>query len=343
MSRPLKVVAIITAHNEADIIGPVVGYLIEQGLSVYLIDHGSSDGTSQAVRGFLDHGVLAIEAFPSERFPAAKDAFSLTDILAYETEVAATLDADWIIHHDADEFRESPWEHLRLVEAIERVDRLGYNAIDFQVYDFWPTDEGFRPGHDPRPFFRFCEPGRAWNKRQVKCWKKGASVDLVASGGHDARFEGRRVFPMRFLLRHYPIRSQEHGTRKVFLERRPRLSAKEVAQGWHLQYADSVEGRTFVRDPSTLIEYNGEAARLALMLGNRDAEELQATLEETTARLADTTATLASSRAEASNLIRDIETQRRELSDVYASRSWRWTSLLRTAQRFLMRLGGRGR
>jgi hypothetical protein len=328
MSRSLKAVAIIAAHNEADIIAPVVGDLIEQGLSVYLIDHGSTDGTAQAVERFLGHGLLAIEPFPFDRFPAAKDTFAWSDILTRKTEVAATLDADWIIHHDADEFRESPWEHLRLIEAIERVDRLGYNAIDFEVYNFWPTTETFRPGDDPRPLFRFSEPGRAWDKLQVKCWKKGAPVDLVTSGGHDVMFEGREVFPLRFLLRHYPIRSQEHGARKVFRERRPRLLPQEVAQSWHLQYAPYVEGQSFLRDPNTLTEYNGEVARLALVLNNRYAEECEKLLDQTQA-------TLVGVQSERANFIRDIETQRRELEALYASRSWRWTSSLRAVQRMI--------
>ena len=328
MSCPLNVAAIIAAHNEADIIGPVVGDLIEQGLSVYLIDHGSTDGTVQAAERFLGHGLLAIEPFPFDRFPGAKETLAWTDILTRKTEVAATLDADWILHHDADEFRESPWAGLRLIEAIERVDRLGYNAIDFEVYNFWPTSDAFRAGDDPRPLFRFCEPGRHWDKLQVKCWKKGPPIDLVSSGGHDVRFEGRQVFPLRFLLRHYPVRSQEHGTRKVSLERRPRLLPQELAQGWHLQYADYVEGQTFIRDPKSLIEYNGEVARLALVLNNRYAEECEHLLDEATA-------TVTGLRNERANFIRDIETQRRELEALYASRSWRWTSSLRAAQRMI--------
>src|SRR5262249_10574746 len=141
--------------------------------------------------------------------------FSLTRILRRKAELAAKLDASWFINHDADEFRESPWADLDLRRAIQRVDGWGDNAIDFAVLDFWPTHAGFRPGPDARQAFPRYAPGAGWNRVQIRCWKKGeAAVDLVSSGGHEATFPGRRVFPVRFILRHYPIRSQAHGERK---------------------------------------------------------------------------------------------------------------------------------
>ena len=72
-------------------------------------------------------------------------------------------------------------------------------------------------------------------RRQIRCWKRTARpVDLASSGGHEAVFEGRRVFPMRFLSRHYPIRGEAHGERKIFEDRRPRFMESELARGWHV-------------------------------------------------------------------------------------------------------------
>ena len=63
MSSPFSVVAIVAAYNEADVIGPVVGDLIAQGIEVYFLDDGSTDGTVAAVEPFLGRGVRAIERF----------------------------------------------------------------------------------------------------------------------------------------------------------------------------------------------------------------------------------------------------------------------------------------
>jgi hypothetical protein len=57
------------------------------------------------------------------------------------------------------------------------------------------------------------------------------------------------VYPFKFLLRHYPIRSQAHGERKVLVDRAPRWSPEERALGWHRQYEEHVR---FVRDRATL-------------------------------------------------------------------------------------------
>jgi hypothetical protein len=115
---------------------------------------------------------------------------------------------------------------------------------------------------------------------QVRCWKKtGAPVDLASSGGHEAKFVGRRVFPLRFISRHYPIRSQAHGERKVFEERQHRYLPSERAHGWHVQYDSAKPGGSFIAEPSTLLRYDADAVRVELALRHRGVEELEATSE----------------------------------------------------------------
>lgn len=270
----LKVLALVAAFNEEDIVGQVVADLVAQGVQVYFIDDGSTDSTVGRVEPWLDRGVIGIERRP----PAATGSWAA--ILRRKEELAAQLDADWFLHHDADELRESPWDGVSLRDAIARVDRLGYNAIDFRVLDFWPTDESWRPGDDPRRTFTHFVPGHAYDELQIKAWKKtSAPVELVSSGGHQARFSGRRVFPLRFLLRHYAIRSSAHRQRKVFHERLPRLAAEARERGWHRQYLEAAEsGAGIVRDPATLRRYDAEAVRLEICLHHRVVEELEHTL-----------------------------------------------------------------
>ena len=138
MSRDFRVVAIIAAYNEADVIGHVVADLIDQGVHVHFLDDGSTDATVAAVEPFLGRGVIAIERL-SEPTHAADRPFNWEAILRRKGELARELDADWFVHHDADEFRESPLPHVTLAEAIGHVDALGYNAIDFHLLNFWPT------------------------------------------------------------------------------------------------------------------------------------------------------------------------------------------------------------
>ena len=378
MARP-SVVALVAAYNEADVIGAVVGDLIAQGVQVYVLDDGSTDGTAAAVEPYRGRGVLAIERLAGG---GAAGPFDWERILKRKAELARSLDADWFIHHDGDEFRESPWAGVTLREGIARVDALGYNAIDFELLNFWPTHDDFRPGDDPREAFRFYQRGDAFDRLQIRCWKKSeAPVDLAGSGGHDVGFPGRRVFPLRFLLRHYPIRGQAHGERKVFHERRGRFVPAERARGWHVQYDAVKEGASFLRDPATLTPWDPDAARLLLALRHRGVDELEAALaaarrdvERRDEELAVARAAVEAHRAEGEKLRAELdargaeldkrvvevadlqreldlraaelarlregfEDRARRLEAVYRSLSWRWTA---PARALLRLLGGGG-
>jgi len=279
MSSDFSVVAIVAAYNEADVIEQVVRDLIDQGIQVYFLDDGSTDATVATVAPYVGRGVLEVERL-SEPVDGVARAFDWERILLRKTQLATELDAAWFIHHDADEFREGPWPHLSLRAAIEHVDTLGFNAIDFAGFDFWPVHDRFRAGDDVRQTFTFYSEQSPYNRVQIRCWKKTAHpVDLASSGGHEATFPGRKVFPVRFMLRHYPIRGQAHGERKVFQERRNRFLVHERARGWHVQYDDVQEGASFIRDPSTLTSYDPDPLRLSLMLHHRGVEALCSEIE----------------------------------------------------------------
>jgi hypothetical protein len=308
MSPDFSVVAIISAYNEADIIEQVVDDLVTQGVQIYLLDDGSTDGTAAAVERHVGRGVIGIERL-------APAAFDWERILVRKAQLAAELDASWFIHHDADEFRESPWPNLSLREAIRRVDALGYNAIDFAGLDFWPTAQAVAQGADIRRALTMYSELAPYDRVQIRCWKKTAIVDLAASGGHEAQFPERRVFPIRFILRHYPIRGQAHGERKVFAERRNRFLTGERERGWHVQYDHLHEGASFIKDASTLTPFDADATRIALSLRHRGVEELEHALES--ARREITTL-----QAEQTRLNTELARRAEEVTQLGAHISW---------------------
>jgi hypothetical protein len=253
-----RVVAIMTTYNEEDVIGPSIGKLVADGIGVYLIDNWSTDRTHAIAAEFMGRGLVGLERFPD----APTDRYEWRSLLGRVEDVAESNEADWLIHHDADERRCGPWAGLGLRDALWKVDQSGFSAVDHTVLNFQPIDNGFVPGGDFEACLRHFEFGRgAGMLLQIKAWKNLGRVDLASDGGHEAVFPGRRVFPYKFELKHYPIRSQLHGELKVFRDRVARWDPNERAIGWHRHYDDVRPQQSFLRDAGDLIEDCGAETR----------------------------------------------------------------------------------
>jgi len=250
-----RVVALISAYNEEDIIVPCLEYLIKQGLKVYLLDNWSTDSTVELASKFLGKGLLAIEKFPPGRPPIH---YVWRDILSRIEQLNEEIEADWFLFQDVDEIRQSPWPGLSLRDAILKVDRKGFNCIDHTVATFHPVDNGFAPGTDFETYFQYFEfSARPGQFLEINAWKNlGRRIFLTESAGHEIRFAGRRTYPFRFLLKHYPVRSQAHGEKKIFRERKARWHPQERASGWHTHYDHIHEGHSFLRRSGDLKLFN---------------------------------------------------------------------------------------
>jgi hypothetical protein len=365
MTAAFPVVAIVAAYNEADVIDHVVRDLIAQGVHVYFMDDGSTDDTVAVVERHLGRGVIGVEALNETLPDRIPGKFEWRKILKRKAEVAAGLNADWFIHHDADEFRESWWLGEPLAESIRRVDQQGYNAIDFATLDFVPHDDCFQTGTDVRDAYPFFAPSADFNRLQIRCWKRTLEpIDLASTGGHEAIFPGRKVFPLRFVLRHYPIRSREHGERKIARERHPRFLDEERAAGWHVQYDGS--SPMFIRQSTALERYDPQTARASLAFRHRGVEALEAAVAAARTDLANAATDLEAAHREIAALAADrdrygpeaiarqeveLVTARATIVDLHArlgacskeldrfrhSASWRVTAPLRAAYRLLLR------
>lgn len=302
VARP-RIIAIVAVFNEADVLPACVEHLHASGVDTYVLDDGSTDGSLEIARSLVGRGVCAVESLPSA------NEFRLERILARKQALSEELDAHWFINHDADEFRDSPWPTVDLAHAIALVDAAGFNAIDFALLDFWPIAPDAPGGTDALAHLTHFERGHDYNKTQIRCWKKtGHTVDLTSTGGHDATFAGRRVFPLKFILRHYPVRSDAHGRRKIHAERLPRFTDDERARGWHVQYDDVQADATFVRDPRTLTCFDPVTTPVNISI--EDVVRLAATIEMTRQRLNASGQALQQVEARAAQLTRDLDTLR---------------------------------
>jgi len=252
-----KVVALLSAYNEEDIVEHSIRYLLSQGIHVYVMDNWSLDSTWEKLHPLASHPLfVGYERFPLD---GPDPTFNWLKILRRKRELSRSLDADWFMHYDVDEIRSSPWPQLTLMEAIRYVDGMGYNAIDHTVLEFQPIDNDFNGEIDFGSYFNYFEFGkRVDHFQQIKAWKNTGQAVLLDMGGHDASFEARKVCPYKFLMKHYSIRSQIHGEQKVFRDRKPRWNPEERATFHHTHYDHIDNGYSFLRNPAHLIRFGPE-------------------------------------------------------------------------------------
>jgi Glycosyl transferase family 2 len=222
-----RVVALLATYNEERFIAGCLEHLFQQQVDVYLIDNCSTDRTVPIARRYLGRGLIGVETFPRPGM------YSWRPILERKEQLASTLDADWFMHVDADEIRLPPRSDDTLAQAFAEVEGQGYNAVNFQEFTFVPTREA--PDHDHPDFRKTMRwyypflPSPVPNR--VNAWKRPPDpVELAWSGGHQVRFEGLRVLPQSFRMRHYLFLSVPHAVRKYVEER---YDPAEVEAGWH--------------------------------------------------------------------------------------------------------------
>lgn len=247
------VLAVMATFNEADVIECVLDGLADDGVRVHVIDNWSTDGTHEILlRRAASDRSLTVERFPAD---GPSGTFELERILTRVEEVAHSSGADWVVNQDADEVRQSPWPGVSLRRALFALDRFGFNCADFTVMNFRPVADTWDGGEPLTAYFTWFEfgAGVAADFVQRKAWKPQAEpVRFATTGGHTTAFPGRRVFPYKFLNRHYPIRSSTHGRRKVLQERHGRWSPAEREKGWHVHYDGFTDASEFLWRPETL-------------------------------------------------------------------------------------------
>lgn len=231
-----RVCAIICAYNEEDIVEECLLSLIRNGVSVHFIDNGSTDRTAAIAGAFVGRGVTDVQSVVY-RDTDGVPRYDWISILKLKESLSKRLGYDWYIHADADEIRSSPWAGVSLSEAVDRVDFEGYSLINFKVFNFRPTTPDFVcDGFEAA--FTYYENAFSGDATQVKAWRGSSPVDLHSTGGHRATIENGKVYPIRFVLKHYPLRNAEQILRKLTTDRSARFSVEELRKGWHRQYTE---------------------------------------------------------------------------------------------------------
>ena len=248
-----RVVAFMAAYNEEDIIVQSIKKWTDQGISVHILENWSTDATYNLAKDLESRLPVTVERFPKD---GPSNYFDWEAMLKRMESLSREIDADWFVRRGADEVLVSPWPGVSYRDALCLVDEAGFNCVDHTIVEFHPVDNGFETGMDHESYFRYFDFKNLSHSNQRKAWKNcGHSISTTVSAGHDVLFEGRRVYPFKFLIKHYSFRSQRHGEKKVFRERKARWNPEERAKGWHIHYDSMQEGHRFVQSPSEKAEF----------------------------------------------------------------------------------------
>ena len=219
----MLVTAVLAIRNEEAYLANCLRHLGRNGIDFVIIDNGSSDASAEIYR----RREFAANLVDVQDLPFA-GTFSLSGQLRRKMEIIGELNADWVVHLDADEVMHSYREGETLNEALSRLDAGGWNAANFDEFVFLPVEHDYvpeAPRHQPIPHYYFFQP---FAPRLMRAWNKTSGFSLVEHGGHLLTGAELRLAPAHLALRHHIVRSQEHAFAKyttrcrwrVFLSRR---------------------------------------------------------------------------------------------------------------------------
>jgi hypothetical protein len=221
----MRVVAILAVHADRSYLSNCLSHLVQNGIDFAIVDHGSIDGCVSLLedRRFAPH----LAGYVHVPFIGV---FSWTEILEAQEQLLSMIDADWHLLVAPDEIMHSYIPDETLASAIARLDRQGYDVINFDEFVFLPVDGDYIPDHEgPQPLrhYYFHQPR---TPHQMRAWRKTSKLSNIVGGGHFVSGSDFRLAPETFALRHYIFRNQAHAFEK-YAERV--FAADEVGRGWH--------------------------------------------------------------------------------------------------------------
>lgn len=239
----LTCVAVLCVRNEEAHLPRAIADFIDQGIEVAVIDHDSTDRTAEICASFIGRGLVSIERMEWT------GQFDLTGQLQAKRELIDRLDHDWVIHADADEWMHTRIQDESLLDGIERLAKLGYNAINFEEFVFLPEPGATQEPADCKQEMLnyYCFAPR--ENRLMRAWNRQQAFSNLESGGHLLAGADLRLAQESFVLRHYIVLSQGQANRK-YADRI--FSTRDLEKGWHGNRLNLQAERLRLPDPAVL-------------------------------------------------------------------------------------------
>jgi len=196
----LKIVGMIPVYNEVDIISEVIDNLLSQEIELVVLDNGSTDGSYEICKKYADKGLIELEEIKTSKFDWHLILRTLYDM-------ALKKNPDWVLRCDQDELLESGIKNLNLRDAITKEDESGYNLMQFDVFEFFMTDNDNNSSKSVQEKY----PYYSWqHDHAYRAWKCFSGIRVEDDHGHLPIFPPNikyRISSKKYVLRHYRFRN----------------------------------------------------------------------------------------------------------------------------------------
>ena len=244
----MKLTALLTFKNEEFYLKYTIEHLISQGFEIYLIDNESSDNSRSIAKRYLNKGVVTIDSIKT------RGIFNLRKILKYEETIANTYNSDWFMHCDADEIRLPHWPYKKMSSAVLNADKKGFNAINFKEFIFMPEKGKDYTNKDYEKLMKYYYCYEPAPLHRLNLWKRqNGDVKLSHGGGHQVLFEGIKLYPKDFILKHYIFLSEEHAKSKYTKRNFSKYEVRTL--GWH-GFRANFEAQNLLIPPKYELKYS---------------------------------------------------------------------------------------
>ncbi len=251
MNLKNRACGILFCYNEEQIIGETLKHYLKQGIDIVVIDNYSTDSSldiAKTMRDKYSGKVLDIVRVKTEGYEWRKILQTACEYMHKNLN-----HYEWILLIDADAFYYSPVRDMSLLEFMDAVKKYRYNIIDGKVYEFFPIQKEAIPLLK----MKYYDTSDDLIERQHKIFLYHPTIDFYTASGHQCYRSNRRVCSkVRFIYKHYPWISYEHGLKKIFKERKPRYVEMKEHPTWYEKWVGMLPiEKDFIKDPAKLHYY----------------------------------------------------------------------------------------
>ena len=261
MRQSSSACGILFCYNEEKILAETLKHYLAQGIDLVIFDNYSTDSSVDIIQGFEENNphlqgrVLELIRIITEGYQWQKILRSACDYMHKNLS-----NYRWILTIDADAFYCSPVKSWPLLRFMESAASCGYNILNGSVYEFYPTEKDDPSIASPAErikYYQIVNQGK-----QHKIFLYHPTVDFFTQYGHVCIRDNPKICEHpRFIYKHYPWVSYEHGLVKIFNQRRPRYIERQLYPDRHLHWhymALLPVRKDLVKDFRKLRFYNGE-------------------------------------------------------------------------------------